>query len=366
MKTSKLLAILFVFGLCASFVACGNGGSTKIALSDEQILVNGDVASTNAEDAVYVANDIVASEEIETAKDHAVVHITKPGTYKLSGTLSAGQIAVDLGEDAKADPKAVVTLILDNADITCNVAPAIVIYNAYECVSSDSAETVNTKNAGANIFINNKTTNALYGGYVADKYEAAVYSTVTMNIDGKAKGELFVNAFTDLGDGIYSDGYLTINGGKVNASACSITGNAGIASDKGIFINGGNVVATGHVYDEIIGGKQNFAVFSFIESQMGGNIFEVKNAKEKTVLPALCNNDFTILVVSDKALKEKTYSFWCEDVQFFVGDGLAGGFMGDPTMVAPEGAAPHVEVDPENADIVFDIEKGENVFHVFY
>ena len=41
----------------------------------------------------------------EEAAAHTVVHITEPGTYELSGTLSAGQIAVDLGEDAEDNPK---------------------------------------------------------------------------------------------------------------------------------------------------------------------------------------------------------------------------------------------------------------------
>ena len=33
----------------------------------------------------------------------------------------------------KDDPKAVVTLILDNVDVTCTVAPALIFYNVYEC-----------------------------------------------------------------------------------------------------------------------------------------------------------------------------------------------------------------------------------------
>ena len=45
------------------------------------------------------------------------------GTYRLTGTRSQVQIAVDLGDEAKDDPDAVVTLILDNVDVTCTVAP---------------------------------------------------------------------------------------------------------------------------------------------------------------------------------------------------------------------------------------------------
>jgi len=368
MKTNKLLAIILACGLCLSLTACQENpmkDATQITLSNEQIFVGDSIASTSEADAVYVSNS-------ET--DHTIINITEPGTYAFSGELSSGQIAVDLGEDAKTNPEAIVTLVLNNANITCETAPAIIFYNAYECVSSDAsdAQTVDTTNAGANIYVADKSTNYLNGGYVLDTYEAAVFSTVSMNINGgkKDNGELFVNAFTDKGDAICSEGYLVINGGTVNAVACSISGNAGLNAEKGILINGGNVVATGHAYDEIVGGEQNFAVFSFLESQFAGNIYEVKNKKEKTVLPALCGNDFTILVVSGKNLKEKTYSFWCEDVQFFVGEGLATGFMGD--LTAPDASATasnavvtEFQVD-ENADIVFDIQKGGNLFHVFY
>ena len=67
------------------------------------------------------------------ADAHTVVHITQPGTYVLSGELSAGQIAVDLGEGAETDPEAVVTLVLDGVDITCTVAPAVMLSLIHIC-----------------------------------------------------------------------------------------------------------------------------------------------------------------------------------------------------------------------------------------
>ncbi|MBQ1188915.1 MAG: carbohydrate-binding domain-containing protein, partial [Lachnospiraceae bacterium] len=128
-------------------------GAVNIMLSDEEIMVDGEAISENAEDAVYAANDIVYYEEgkdfkygegteadahsKEEADSHTVVHITKPGTYAVSGKISAGQIAVDLGEDAEEDPEAVVTLILNGVDITSTVAPAILAYNVYECGPMD-------------------------------------------------------------------------------------------------------------------------------------------------------------------------------------------------------------------------------------
>ena len=178
----RIVSLLLVASLAVSITACGSQnkekeleeilfsgeiinlneaqsaevkmeGASYIELSDEKITIDGDDVTTGTKEAVYVANDIVYYEagkdftygegteadehSKEEADAHTVVHITKPGTYVLSGKLSAGQIAVDLGEDAEDDPEAVVTLVLNGVDITCNVAPAVIFYNVYECGSDE-------------------------------------------------------------------------------------------------------------------------------------------------------------------------------------------------------------------------------------
>lgn len=98
----------------------------KITLSDDGILVDGEAISTDSESAVYAGADIVYYKEgqdstygagneddghsEEEAAEHTVVTITKAGTYRVSGTLSKGQIAIDLGEDSRDDESAVVNL----------------------------------------------------------------------------------------------------------------------------------------------------------------------------------------------------------------------------------------------------------------
>ena len=113
---------------------------------------------------VSVLNSADDEHTAEEAGAHTVVTIRKAGTYRVSGSLSAGQLAVDLGDDAKTDPSSVVTLILDGVDITCTVAPAVIFYNVYECdadfVAYDNEETdnyvssptVDTSAAGANVY----------------------------------------------------------------------------------------------------------------------------------------------------------------------------------------------------------------------
>ena len=165
--------------------------AVRIDLGDDGIYVAGKPVETDASYAVYVANDIVYYEagkdftygegtekdahSTEEADAHTVVHITEPGRYVLSGKLSLGQIAVDLGEDAETDPEAVVTLILKDVDITCEVAPAIIFYNVYECCSSDeekATKDIDTSKAGANVIIADGTENNINGSYVEKIYKS--------------------------------------------------------------------------------------------------------------------------------------------------------------------------------------------------
>ena len=181
----KLLGILLSLVLltgCTAAPAQTTGpaaGEVLIQLSDGGVTFEGE--------GVYTANDIVYYEEghdegygegedweTHTAEDaaaHTVVHITKPGIYRLTGKLSAGQIAVDLGENAKDDPDASVILVLDGADITCRVAPAIIFYNVYESGVANGL-------AGANILLAGGSENRVVGSHVAEIYEPGTVQKV--------------------------------------------------------------------------------------------------------------------------------------------------------------------------------------------
>ena len=329
MKITRLLALLLVFVMVLSMAACGENktdptdapteaptaaptaapteapttaptempteepteapadapvmdGTVAITLSDGEILVDGIPAGTDPEAAVYVANDIVYYEAghdftygegeksdehtADEAAAHTVVHIAKAGTYSLSGKLSRGQIAVDLGDDAKKDPEAVVNLILNGVDITCEVAPAVIFYNVYEC-GNDDADTatkdVDTSAAGANVIIADGTENTVRGSHVAriykpgtlemnaagtevldakklHKYDAAFYSKKSMNVTGGELGTGVLNIYAD-NEGMDSELHLTVGGGNINI----FSGNDGInTNEDGVSvttINGGNL-----------------------------------------------------------------------------------------------------------------------------
>ena len=242
-------------------------GAVNIVLSDNGIMVDGEAISENAEDAVYAANDIVYYEEgkdfkygegteadahsKEEADTHTVVHITKPGTYAVSGKISAGQIAVDLGKDAEEDPEAVVTLILNGVDITNTVAPAILVYNVYECGPMDedtATKDVDTETAGMNLVIADGTENNVSGSYVAKiyksielnedgtqvvdskklhKYDGAIQAKMSMNVTGGEEGTGVLNIQAE-NEGLGSEYHLTINGGNINIES----GNDGINTSE--------------------------------------------------------------------------------------------------------------------------------------
>lgn len=253
-----LAAILAAAPACAAEADPAPADITTISLSDAQITVDGAPASADPDAAVYVGADIVyyhdgtdetygegtdsEKHSAEAAAAHTVVTITQPGTYRLTGTLSKGQVTVDLGKEAKDDPAAVVTLILDNANVTCTVAPALIFYNVYECdrdfVSYDNDEnpdyqasaTVDTSAAGANVILAKGSVNTFTGSHVAriykegttkklHKYDGAFYSKMSMNIFGDNGDDSgLLNIVAD-NEGLDSELHLTLNGGSIHITA---------------------------------------------------------------------------------------------------------------------------------------------------
>ncbi len=348
--------------LCTIFCLCNLTGctatreqETAILLSDSGITVDGAPASTDADQAVYTGADIVYYQAAQgtdygegTAEDehnpeeaaaHTVVTITQPGVYRLSGSLSKGQVAVDLGDNAKEDPNAIVELILDNVEITNTVAPGVIFYNVYE--------TESTEQAGAIVTLADGSDNTVNGSYVAriyqegttenlHRYDGAFYSKMSMLIQGETEGTgkltingenegldselhltvnsgniyitanddgintnedgvsvttinggyLYINAgLGEEGDGIDSNGSIVINGGTLIASASEHADEGGIDADLGITINGGTVLASGKRNDSVSSDSQQpFMELNYAFTQAAETLIHIEDAAGNEIL----------------------------------------------------------------------------------
>ena len=398
----KLLCILLSLLLLAGCTAAPAETTGPVQTGEVTIRLSDEGMEFPENSGVHTANDIIYYEaghgesygegedwEAHTAEEaaaHTVVHITKPGTYRLTGKLSAGQIAVDLGENAKDDPNASVILILDGLEVTCRVAPAIIFYNVYESGVANGL-------AGANILLADGSDNRGVGSHVAKiyepgtedklhKYDGAVYSRMSMKLDGAGKlhieadnegldsemhltvggGEIYIESGNDgintnadgesvttinggllridvagttgEGDGIDSNGWLVINGGRVEAYACGSSADSGIDADMGIQINGGTVIATGNMLDRIEDGGQTHIVFSFAKPQEGF-YYTLKDQYGSVVLEGQTSNTFTNLLLSAPELTEGTYTLWSGETQYEGMTGLGGqaGFHPGPQPI---------------------------------
>lgn len=387
-----------------------------IVLSDDGVTC--DAAS------VYTANDIIYYEDghddtygegdeadahtAEEAAAHTVVHITEPGTYRVTGKLSAGQLFVDLGEEAETDPNARVTLILDGVDITCTVAPGVFFYRVYECCDAEEVTlTPDLTNAGAVVELADGSENVVNGAYVAriykegttkklHKYDGAFYSKMSLRIEGDT-GSLTVNAenegldselhltlnggnitivaqddgintnedgisvttlnggtltvtggLGDEGDGIDSNGALVINGGTLYATANPRTGDGGIDADTGIYLNGGTVVATGSRNDEIESDStQQYMELTFAQTVAEGSEIVLLQGDE-TVFCFTAARDFSSLSISTAELAtDVDYTLTVNGV--VQQHGGAGGMLGGMQRPGLPSDLP-LESDPSDGD----------------
>ena len=249
---SGALCAMMLLGLGAQGYAAEDG-AVYIEMDGGKVAVDGETApADDPSAAVYTAHDIVYYEEghdftygegteadahsADEAAAHTVVHITKPGTYVLSGTLDPGQIAVDLGEEAEDDPAAVVTLVLDGVDITSTVAPAVIFYRVYECdQTGDQGSEPDLSGAGARVVIADGSENHVNGSYVARIYKSYTLSDDGTEVVDSKKLHKYDGAF-------YSKMSMTVSGGPEDSGVLAIDAeNEGLDTEMHLRVDGGTV-----------------------------------------------------------------------------------------------------------------------------
>ena len=287
----------------AEEVSAAYEGERSLVLSDDQVKLDGlAIAEEDAGD-VTVSHDIVYYEsgqgsdygegaeadehDAEEAQAHTVVTRRSAGTYRLSGTLSQGQIAIDLGDDAEDDPDAVVTLILDGVDVTCTVAPALIFYNVYECGSS-----------------------------------------------GETAGDGVLNITGD-NEGLDTELHLTINGGVINIDAANDGINTNEDNVSVTTINGGTVVALGNMFDAISSdSEQNYLTLTLSEPVLSGDEVELTGADGSALFDFTAPKTASMILLSGAEIEDGAeYTLTVNGTEReYSSEGMTGapGGMGDP------------------------------------
>lgn len=171
------------------------------------------------------------------AFSNPVLHITKAGSYELSGSWK-GQIWIDLGDQDKtfADKNAKVTLILNGVNVECTVAPALVFYSVYESDNGwkdrqDHGAEIDISDSGAHVIIADNSENTFNGTNIyrmlktkykdnsseqkkLRKIDAAFYSFQSLLIEGQSQNNGKLNIISGF-EGLGSELHLTQNGGFV-------------------------------------------------------------------------------------------------------------------------------------------------------
>lgn len=225
-----LTAIVFSFNLagCQSDNPAGaTAGTTDTAAAGTTESAGAAAAGTG--EAAVAGDNTVAAEAADsqislngtsiTAGEGVVVDgptatITAAGTYQISGKLDDGQLLVDTA--------GAVTLILDNADITCTTSAPLYIKEAENITITLAAGSANSITDGAN-----------YLPADATEPDAALYSKADMIITGD--GALTVNA--SYNDAIAGRDTLLIENGSITIKAA----NHGIKGKDYLMINGGTI-----------------------------------------------------------------------------------------------------------------------------
>ncbi len=414
------LVLVCTAGCISSSGQQSSGTQVNIVLSDTGVIVDGTPISTDTASPVYAGADIIYYEEGHdssygegTAADghsaaeaaaHTVITITQPGVYHLSGTLSAGQIAVDLGDTAQDDPAAVVELILDGVTITNTVAPAVLFYNVYETHSTESA--------GAVVTLADDSVNIIHGSYVAriyqegttkklHKYDGAFYSRMSMLIQGNGTlnitaenegldsemhliinggtirissqddgintnedgvsvtvingGDLYINAgLGSEGDGIDSNGDLIINGGTIITMANGRSGDGGIDADGEILINGGTVIALGSRNDAVSSASgQPYMELSYAATKDAGTSIRITDGNGSEILTFTPEKIYQSFTFSSPELKEgEVYQVYSDGIlQQYTGNTIFGmGMPGGGQMSPGENRQEMMQTPPEMPD----------------
>ena len=201
--------------------ASSSGESVSGADIDTLINENDVSVTTEGATAIVLNGNSVQINGSGAAADGTTVTVTSGGTYEISGTLTDGRIIVNAdGEE--------ITLILNNANITCSYSSAIYIYEAKSATVYLADGSQNTLSDGSSYSYNDS-----YSSQADGEPNACLYSKDDLIIAGS--GKLNVNG--NLNNGITSKDTLLIENVTLTVKAVNtgIKGKDDLAIKSGVY-----------------------------------------------------------------------------------------------------------------------------------
>lgn len=237
----RLINFLLLCSLTGVLTACSSNNKSEDLMS-----INGIKLETIGKIDTYIKlSDNISVDGDGVSVDKNIVTINKEGTYSVSGTLSDGQLVVDVGD--KDD----VYIVLDNANITCSNNAPINIVNGDKVVLSTSKDSKNNISDGKEYKLEadeDEPNSAIFS-----KSDLVIMGEGSLNIEGN-----YNNGITSKDDLIIQSGNVTINsvnhGIKGKDSVIILDGNIKVTSD-GDGIKSTNTKDTDKGYVQIEGGK---------------------------------------------------------------------------------------------------------------
>ncbi len=377
--TSTLIMLIVLNLLCMStYKVFGEENTIKISLSDNEIKVDEKEISKDVAKDIYLSNSMNnggnSKESLEANIEiKNIININKSGIYEFSGKISDAQISINSNEISGE-----VIIILNETDITCENAPAILVYNTK--TNSDTCKvTIKTQKGTNNTIAGGKIKQSVENwedqdkilyyidkGYDDErnyyeryKYDAAISSDISLTFEGEGtltvnsakegieskrditinSGNYIINSLDDginactdkesivtindgtilvnvldeaeEGDGIDSNGYLYINGGKVYTFASETSQDNGLDSDLGTYINGGTVVSTGNMADEISKeSKQKLITLEFANKISKQELITITDEKDNPIVAFKSDRNYKILTISTPNFNEEKYNIY--------------------------------------------------------
>ena len=240
----------------------------------------------NASDstASQIATFATMTHSSADAYANPVLHITEPGTYRLSGTWN-GQIWVETSTKA-SNPESQVALILNGVTVKCTVAPALVFYKVYKWAEGTGYDNQSTLSAnelwknigdkmlsddgyydvGAIVEVADGTTNTFTGANLyrilelcpkLDDDDNPKYTGSGIGTDISEQEKMY-----KLDGAFHSRRTMVIGGGTAGTGKLTITSSTyeGLDTEMHMLVSGGNITVTAPD-DAINVNEDNVSVF---------------------------------------------------------------------------------------------------------